>query len=328
MHKVSIIVGIILLAALISIPTAAFASSELKVQDTCLPQVGQQDSVIFGNDCTLSSGQGIAGSLVVFGGNVTIEAEAMIGEDLVVFGGNVDMDGILQGDVFILGGNIDLGPNAVVNGNVVSPGGNINRDPSAVINGDQVSNIGPFFTDGFDFSWGTWTASTVLWMIFQALAMSAVAVLIALFVPGHLKRTTGAVVKKPFESWGLGLLTLILLVVAIPVSILTCIGPFILIFLLVCALALGWVAMGYELGRRMAQAFNQNWTIVLEAWVGTLSLGVIVSLIGIVPCVGWVVPIIVGALGLGAVLLTRFGTIGELMISGPQKSPRKTSSKK
>jgi hypothetical protein len=166
-------------------------------------------------------------------------------------------------------------------------------------------------------------------MIFQALAMSAVAVLIALFAPEHLRRTTSAVVKRPFESWGLGLLTLILLVVAIPVSILTCIGPFILVFLLVCALALGWVAMGYELGRRMAQAFNQNWTIVLEAWVGTLSLGVIVSLIGIVPCVGWVVPIIVGALGLGAVLLTRFGTIGETVIFALAKpTPRKKTSTK
>jgi hypothetical protein len=303
MGKVKLFSAIVLVIALMAVPTATMASN------------GQaprfDDVVIFGQDYTLASGQTIDGSLVVFGGNVNVESGATIQKDLVVFGGNVEMDGQLQGDAFVMGGNIRLGPNAIVEGDVASPGGNITRDPGAQIRGNQVSEVGPFFSRGFDFNWASWTLGSVVWSVFQALAMSAVAVLIALFAPEYMRRTAGAIIQRPLESGGLGILTLILLPFVLIITIITCIGPLVIGLLAIAALALGWVALGYELGRRMARAFNQDWTIVLEAWVGTLSLGVGASLIGIVPCVGWLVPLVLGGVGLGAVLLTRFGTLGE-----------------
>lgn len=303
MRKVKFFSALVLAIALLATPAAALASNG---------QVPNGDDVvIFGQDYTLMGGQTIEGSLVVFGGNVTVESGAVIQDDLVVFGGNVDMDGQLDGDVFILGGNIDLGPNAVVEGDVVSPGGNITQDPAAQIHGNQVSEVGPFFSHGFSFDWFSWTLGGVVWSIFQALAMSAVAVLIALFAPDHLRRTTGTIVQRPVEAGGLGCLTLVLLPFILIITIITLIGPVVIAFLTIIALALGWVALGYELGRRLSRAFNQDWTIVLEAWVGTLSLGVVVSLIGIVPCVGWIAGVVLGGIGLGAVLLSRFGTLGE-----------------
>jgi hypothetical protein len=328
MQKIKYLLAFLLLIALLAAPGSALASAPAAFQQDCLSSTGR-DSVIFGRDCTLASGQVIPGDLVVFGGNVTIESGATIGEDMVVFGGNVVMDGTLDGDAFILGGNIELGATAIVNGDVFSPGGNITRDPGAQILGNQVSDVGPFFNDGFHFGWGSWAFGSVVWMIFQALAMSAVAVLIALFAPDHLRRTAGEVIVRPLESGGLGCLTMALFIPVVVISVLTIIGPFIIAFVVVAALALGWVALGYELGRRMSRAFNQDWTIVLEAWVGTLSLGVIVSLIGIVPCIGWIAPIILGAVGLGAVLLSRFGTMGKPapeIVSNPtpRTTPRKS----
>ncbi len=303
MQKIRFLSVLILVLALLVTPTVALASN------------GQapagDDVVIFGQDYTLESGQRIDGSLVVFGGNVIVESGAIISSDLVVFGGDVEMDGQLDGDVFILGGNIDLGPNAVVNGDVVSPGGNINSDPAATVHGNQFSDVGPFFSRGVNFGWGSWAVGNVVWMVFQALAMSAIAVLVALFAPEHLRRTAGTIVQRPLESGGLGILTFILLPLVLIITIITCIGPVVIALLTVLALALGWVALGYELGRRLSHAFNQKWTIILEAWVGTLSLGVVVSLIGIIPCIGWIAGVVLGAAGLGAVLLTRFGTLGE-----------------
>lgn len=314
MWKLKIFLVLILLSALLATPAVAMASSGQGASaadgQDCMPAIGQEDSVIFGSDCTLFSGQTMPRSLVVFGGNVTVEAGAVIQKDLVVFGGSVMMDGHINGIVFTLGGNITLGPNAVVEGDVVSPGGNITQDPAAQILGNRVSDVGPFSTgDGFD--WASWTVGSVIWSIFQALAMSAVAVLIALFAPDYMRRTAGTLIKRPLESGGLGLLSFILLPFVLIITIITCIGPLLIALVAVLALALGWVALGYELGRRMAHSFNQDWTIVLEAWVGTLTLGVGASIIGIIPCIGFLVPIVLGALGLGAVLLTRFGTLGE-----------------
>lgn len=317
MQKIRFLSVLILVIALFASPTIALASND---QAPAL-----DDVVIFGQDYTLASGQRIDGSLVVFGGNVTVETDAVISRDLVVFGGNVEMDGRLDGDVFILGGNIDLGPNAVINGDVVSPGGNITSDPAAIVHGNQFSNIGPFFSRGFSFGWGSWALGSVVWMLFQSLAMSAVAVLIALFAPEYLRRTAGSIVQRPVESGGLGCLTLILLPFVLVITIITLVGPFVIFFMTIVALALGWVALGYELGRRLSHAFNQEWTIILEAWVGTLSLGIVVSLIGIVPCVGWIAGILLGAVGLGAVLLTRFGTLGEPAPEiAPKPAPRAT----
>lgn len=302
MRKIRLISVFVVVVAFFAAPTAALASGDQTPFG--------DDVIIFGQDYTLESGQTITGSLVVFGGNVTVEIGSTIQRDLVVFGGNVDMDGHLDGDVFILGGNIELGPNALVEGDVVSPGGNISGNTGA-IQGNQFSEVGPFFSRGYEFGWGSWALGSVVWMLFQALAMSAVAVLIALFAPDHLRRTAGSIVRRPVESGGLGCLTFILLPFVLIITIITLIGPVVIAFLTIIALALGWVALGYEIGRRLSSAFTQQWTIILEAWVGTLGLGIVVSLIGIIPCVGWLAGVVLGAVGLGAVLLTRFGTLGE-----------------
>lgn len=317
MRKLRILSILVLVMALLALPTAALAANG--------QAPAKDDVVIFGQDYTLESGQMITGSLVVFGGNVTVETGATIQRDLVVFGGNVDMDGYVDGDVFTLGGNIDLGANAVVNGDVISPGGSINSDPAAQIHGNRFSDGGPLFSRGFEFGWGSWAFGSVVWMLFQALAMSAVAVLIALFAPEHLRRTAGSIVRRPVESGGLGCLTFILLPFVLIITIITLIGPVVIAFLTIVALALGWVALGYEIGRRLSLAFNQQWTIILEAWVGTLSLGIVVSLIGIIPCVGGITGVVLAAVGLGAVLLTRFGTLGEAAPEVAAKSTPRNS---
>ena len=323
MQKIRTTAILILMLAMLAIPTSAIASNG--------QAPSRDDVVIFGQDYTLETGQTIDGSLIVFGGNVTVETDAVILEDLVVFGGNVEMDGRLDGGVFILGGNITLGPNAIVSGDVVSPGGNITSDPGAQINGNRFSDVGPFFSSGFHFGWGSWALGSVVWLLFQSLAMSAVAVLIALFAPDHLRRTTETIVQRPVESGGLGCLSFILLPFVLIVTVITIVGPLVIAFLVIVALALGWVALGYEIGRRVARGFNQPWTIILEAWVGTLILGVIVSLIGIIPCVGWIAGALLGAVGLGAALLTRFGTLGQPgreIASKPAGRPTRTATRR
>jgi hypothetical protein len=78
---------------------------------------------------------------------------------------------------------------------------------------------------------------------------------------------------------------------------------------LVAAWLLGWVALGYEVGSRIAEAVNMVWAPAISAGVGTFILiFVLGGFSKLIPCIGWLPQTLVGLWGLGAVLLTRFGT--------------------
>jgi len=69
----------------------------------------------------------------------------------------------------------------------------------------------------------------------------------------------------------------------------------------------GWVAMGLQVGWRMAQAFKRDWHPATQAGLGTLVLSLVVYAVNLIPCVGFVFWVMLAVLGLGAVTLTRFG---------------------
>jgi hypothetical protein len=119
-------------------------------------------------------------------------------------------------------------------------------------------------------------------------------------------RTT--VKSKTRRSLILGLLTVLLapavlavtiaLIISIPLAILVVVG-------LIAAWALGTVAIGWIVGdyimRTVAPRQNKR---PLQVAVGLTVL----ALAGSLPYIGWFVSIGAGLLGLGAVLLSRFGT--------------------
>ena len=100
----------------------------------------------------------------------------------------------------------------------------------------------------------------------------------------------------------LALIALIITIILIPVA-------FVAVVLLGIAWLLGWVALGLEVGRRIAKMLDQEWAPAIAAGVGTLVLYfVLAGFDQLVPCVGWLPRTLVGMWGLGAVLMTYFGT--------------------
>ena len=80
---------------------------------------------------------------------------------------------------------------------------------------------------------------------------------------------------------------------------------------LVFAVAFGWIAVGFELGKRIAKVFGQDWMPALQVAVGTFTLTLVLGLFRVIWCVGWIswpIGMIVASIGLGAVLMTRLGT--------------------
>jgi hypothetical protein len=281
---------------------------------------GLMDSkVVLGGTFTLSSDEVLRGDLAVFGGVATLEPGSRVTGSVFVLGGNLEADGEIGSELVVIGGNASLGDSAVVKGDVVTLGGNIDRD-GATIEGDEIR--GENMTIPLDFEFDQLVdvpyrafrfplQARVLGYLFQSFVLAALALLIVMIWPGATNKVGAALVRQPWASAGIGLLTAIAAPVLFIVMIVTiCLIPFGLLGIVVLLVAglFGWVAVGQEVGRRIALALDQELQPLVAAGIGTLVLALVVLGFGFIPCIGWTAQALVGAYGLGAVILTRFGT--------------------
>lgn len=281
----------------------------------------QDDKIVAGGSYTLSSGETLDGNLLIFGGAVTLERDSTVDGDVVLMGGTVSIDGTVTGSVVGIGGAVSLEANGRVEGDLTALAAALNRERGSVVEGQVVTG----FQSPFQFSlpervvvpevariqaWFSplWRA---MWFFFRTFFWAALAVLLVMFLPNHTERAARAIVDQPVAAGGVGLLTVVvapLFLIAIALTIVLI--PFSLIGGVVLAVAwlLGRVALGLEIGQRTAIMFRQDWPLAVAAGVGTFLLSLVVDGVSaLVPCIGWLAPFLVGILGLGGVLLTRFG---------------------
>lgn len=307
--------------AVLALPGVAFAAP------VDLPAF---DEIVLGRDFTLQAGRTLDGDLVVLGGSLTMEKDSQVTGQVAVIGGDADIAGSIDGDLVVVGGQATLAAGAVVNGDLVVPTGMAQIAPSAIVRGSTVNDVHFPWGDG---EWsrnpgmrdfgntmpqpqtiirevgrGVW--AEFVWMLFRSVAMATVALLLVLFMERHMRKVADVLVAQPPTAAGVGLLTVLAVVAAtvmlsitlifIPVAVL-------LPFLLVTAWAFGWISLGLEVGRRMADAFKAVWSPALQALLGTFTLTFATGAVGWVPCLGWLLGVVVGLAGLGATVLTRFG---------------------
>lgn len=277
------------------------------------------DKVVLGSSYTLRTNETLAGNLAVLGGTAVVQEGAVVAGDVIILGGSISLDGEVTGNVVAIGGVLSLGDSAHVIGAVNNLGGTVNKSDSARIDGGintqlpQNIEINPTIPADPADPLGSLQDGlvSVLWAGLQALALSALAVVFALLLPEPIRRVAQTLTLEPVISGGAGLLTvvaapallvaLVITVILIPVALLG-------VFALALAGIFAWIALGYELGERMAQWFKMQWAAPISAGVGTLVLTLVVRLIGIIPCVGWMVGFLLLIWALGAVILSRFGT--------------------
>jgi hypothetical protein len=278
--------------------------------------------IIFGENFTLEKGQTMNGDLVVFGGNVVIEEGAAVEGSIVLFGGNLTQNGLVTGDVVMFGGNASIGGKGVVEGDAVTIGGQLSVAQGGEIKGERVTNIpAPVIetpkipeipkpsAPGIEFSANPFF--NALNMVFRALAVAALSMLVVVFLQPQVERVGQAIVHQPFVAGGIGLLTLFaapLALVLLAVTIILIPVAFVSALLLVLAWLFGIIAIGQEVGERFTKAINQTWAPVLATGFGTFLLMVVGGSINMIPCVGWIVPFVIGLIGIGGVIMTWFGT--------------------
>lgn len=276
---------------------------------------------LFGCNGIVKSGATVSGDAVVFGGNLTVEKDARVNRNVAIFGGNATIGGQVQGDVAILGGAVSLEPTAVVDGSLHVLGGGYSKADGAIVRGgiSQENNFrfspsfGRVFLQpftGFNGVPGSINGVDLVGFgllrgLITALALAALGALLVVFFPQPTQRVMAAAQGSFGPSLGVGCLTLLVAPMLFLLLLITIVGPVILVIALAAAWIFGWIAVGYLAGQKILEALKVREILpVLAVIVGLLLL----AIVGEVPCLGGLVSLLIGTLGVGAVVLTRFGT--------------------
>jgi hypothetical protein len=298
------------LAALLGAPQPAYA-------DHC-----SDDHRVMGNNFSLGEGDELNSNLIIMGGNSTIAEGATLNCTMVILGGNVDLAGAVAEDVVVIGGNTNLRSTAVIEGQLVTFGGSIIREEGAVVEGGESQGFGTgddepragFHLPGrfalFDPLFDLYRS--LLHTVLTSIGLGLLALLVVLFWPEQTARVGAAVTSAPAPAGVLGLLTAVAVPMLMVLAAITiCLIPvsFVGAVVFAAALVFGWISLGQMVGVRLAGALRlHNLSPAVSAALGTGLLTLVVSAVNWVPCVGWVAPVILVSVGLGAVTLTRFGT--------------------
>ena len=241
-------------------------------------------------------------SMVKIGENLYVPAGANV-TSAVAIGGSVTVAGNVKEDVVAVGGDVYLLSPAVVSGNVVAVGGKIEKAPGVQVKGEitEIKFPAAMITKGL--GWGIAVFSVLSFIAFLVLA----AFLVTLFTK-PLGITSYYIEKLPGHALLWGFLGSILSVPLIILMALSIIGiPFIPLFVLILASAcvFGYIAASHIIGKKFLKTIRiYNQPMMFETLIGLLLL----FIINFLPIFGWIVKLLFGLMGLGAVIATRFGT--------------------
>ncbi len=313
-------------------PAQAETSVTAEPAERFVDRHGAGSRVNVGGSVTVEKDE-VAQDAVAVGGSVTVEGE--VEGDVSAVGGAARINGKVGGEVVSVGNSVFLGPHAEVDGDVTSVGGRIHREPGAKIHGGTHEvGILPFgrglhFRHDWD-DWPFWGGmSEVMGSVMHMVLLVLLVCLMLLVARVPLERVDRQLVTQPWKSAAVGLAGVVFfwpLVAAVTILLaITIIGcalfllyPFLFLYLGLLAL-LGYAAVAYRLGRIIEARFNRRFgSPYVVAIVGVLAIqvwsvlgnmldalpgpfGFLVGMFGfLVQAVAWIV-------GIGAIILARFG---------------------
>jgi uncharacterized RDD family membrane protein YckC len=293
-----------------------------------------QPIVLFGQNAELKTNE-TAEAVVVIGGSAKIHGH--VREAVVVIGGNLEVDGEVGEAVVAVFGNVHVKPGAVIHqdavavlgtvsaapgvkigGNAVSVGGKLDLADGAIVNGEKVSVGFPGLFADFG-----WFADWIKYCVFEARPLSfkvgfvwiiagvffLIYLLIAAVFPRPVQVCVDDLNRRPATIFLMGLLTKLLVPFVYLILAVTGVGlivaPFIWVALLLCAIV-GKVALIEWLGFKVGGNFGGGLQKPLLAFlIGTI----IITLLYLVPVVGFLTFVILAVWGLGSGVTAAFSRL-------------------
>jgi len=329
-------VGYVLLAVFAVALVTAFTGAVTRAADSVVTEIRIDDEGVRLGDREYGRDEGLSGrstvrvigeDIVQFGDDIIVEEDEAVEGDVVAILGSIVVNGVVEGDVVAVGGELNVGPRGEIDGDAVAVGGGVTKEPGARVRGETVSigtgsgfrpRISPAFPGSF-LSRGGRLGILVVWII--------LIVVLGLIIMAIFRRGSENIcVRARKEAFKMGLfgllgwvafpilvLVLLITIIGIPVAILVVPAFFL-------ALLFGFIGVSYAVGSRLGNGHGRSpyasMALGVIALYGLLILAGIIGLPGgafhvlgrVIGFIGWAVIFVAVTVGLGAVIMSKFGT--------------------
>jgi hypothetical protein len=266
-------------------------------------------------------------AIVRTGESITVEKDQIIDGDVVSIGGSVTVLGEVRGDAVSIGGNVTLREGASISGDAVAIGGRIKRESGSHLGGQEVGMN--FIPVGFIHAPHEESAFSLL--RFGALVVFGgflflLGWLMYVLAEKRMQVCVGFFLDHPWKSLLTGLAVVLLAPAAFVVLCVTIVGiPVALLMLFVGPLLhmIGFLLVAAAAGQRLlsrgSQGASWGWMRSLASGLGLFfgiilfgaifrALGGVFSAFGwVLTLFGWTVVFLASTVGLGSLVLSRFG---------------------
>lgn len=272
----------------------------------------KDDLILAGGNIELGENGFVGSDITVAGGNITING--MINGDLQGTGKNIYINNVIKGNVGLIGvDNLIFGPNGKVMGNLIyrSP------SPSKTVSKETVKGVVTYESAQLPAS--KKEMEVIFWSLFAGFSVFSLLTLLfagliflALF-RFYMINSAKTVYKKPLASLGIGFLVLILPPILAVLFLITGIGwPFFFILIASWLIALYAAKLIAVLVISLKLVPVKDKSSFVRAY-GSFALGaLLLTLLMLIPIVGWIIEFILVVMGLGAITLYETGLFKDL----------------
>ncbi|MBT3261079.1 hypothetical protein HOC37_06305 [bacterium] len=240
--------------------------------------------------------------LVKFGKDIKINQNMRVG-DAVAIGGNIDVNGIVEGNVVCIGGDIQLGPDALIAGKIVSIGGTINKEQGSEVIQKVIEINVPMIRQMTAYSQShTLGASILLFKLVSFLSFLALAMILVILIPKILQNINHQIHTHALRTiiWGtIGTLLIIPTIIFLILSVFGIVLIPLEIIFIAASFFIGYVALSSIIGEKICHYFRKNKIHLI--WQTILGL-IVLGLLSWVPIFGPIIKIISFLFGFGGVL--------------------------
>ena len=238
-------------------------------------------------------------TIVRLGSDIVIEPGVEV-EGVVSIGGSVRVYGQVTRNVIVVGGSVFLGEDAVVLGDVVSVGGPVVKQPGSEVHGKITSIETPWISSVF--SGFVFPELPRMHGLLPFIGFLLIAVCIVALIPSSVGFISFNLEYDALKAFAWGVLGTVLVLPLVFIFIISIVGIVlipILMILVACAYLLGYVAVSQLVGKKITIAVKKpNKPIILETLLGVIVL----SGIGLIPFLGWLVKTLAAITGFGSVI--------------------------
>ncbi len=291
------------------------------------------DQTVSGGSFTLEADETLQGDLNIIGGTAETRAGSRIEGGVNVAGGTVEIAGTVTGDVNVVGGTVHLLKGAVVEGKLITLGGTVKKDIGAVTHqgttqfngplpdldrifgsgtseGSPAANGGrwPNFRINSDIDWFDRWNGNIFVELSGIILATLLAIMVISLIPKNIARTISTARSQlgmATAVGGLGYIAVTMAMLLMAITLCLIPGAILLALAWCVGVFVGWTCVAKMLGEWFMRGFGkQDWTVVGQTAVGA---GVL-ALLGSLGVLGVLIGFLASSWGLGALILTRFGT--------------------